>query len=162
LNVFFQEASSTTDVATLTAEDFHGGNIAAPVQITVTFDQISEAANQDLAHYVRHGELVITSVATFDSKLNRAPVVQLGERLVFKQFAPFFEDEKNKVTVEPLRERFFEVTKGLAEFPDVGKKPTKAAMIDALRSFEEARPEICESQRSTDHFYGVGRGEGEA
>jgi putative ATP-dependent endonuclease of the OLD family len=67
------------------------------------------------------------------------------------------------VTVEPLRERFFEVTKGLAEFPDVGKKPTKAAMIDALRSFVRgARPEICESQRSTDHFYGVGRGEGEA
>ena len=78
LNVFFQEASSATDVATLTAEDFHGGNTTAPVQITVTFDQISEAAKQDLAHYVRHGELVITSIATFDAQMNKAPVIQLA------------------------------------------------------------------------------------
>jgi putative ATP-dependent endonuclease of OLD family len=160
LNVFFQEASSATDVATLTAEDFHCGNTDASVQITVTFDQISEAAKTELAHYVRHGELVITSVATFDAQSKKAPVVQLGERLIFKKFAPFFEDEKNKVSVEPLRARFFEVIQGLDEFPDVGKKPTKAAMIDALRSFEEARPGICESQRSTDHFYGVGRVKG--
>jgi putative ATP-dependent endonuclease of OLD family len=160
LNVFFQEASSATDVAVLTAEDFHGGNTAAPVQITATFDQISEAAKQDLAHYVRHGELVITSVASFDAQLNKAPVIQLGERLVFKQFAPFFEDEKNKATVEPLRERFAQVIQGLPDFPDLGKKPAKVAMIEALRAFEEARPQICESQRSTDHFYGVGRVKG--
>jgi putative ATP-dependent endonuclease of the OLD family len=157
LNVFFQEASSGTDVSALTAEDFHGGATSNPVQITVTFNQISAAAQHDLAHYVRHGELVLTSIATFDAQSNKAPVVQLGERLVFKQFAPFFEDEKNKVTVEPLRERFFQVTSGVPDFPDVGKKPTKVTMIEALRAFEEARPEICESQRSTDHFYGVGR-----
>jgi putative ATP-dependent endonuclease of OLD family len=157
LNVFFQEASGGTDVAALTAEDFHGGDTTAPVQITVTFDQISAAAQNDLAHYVRHGELVLTSIATFDAGSNKAPVIQLGERLVFKQFAPFFEDEKNKITVEPLRERFLQVISGVPDFPDVGKKPTKAVMIEALRTFEEARPEICESQRSTDHFYGVGR-----
>lgn len=160
LNVFFQEASSATDVATLTAEDFHGGNTDIPVQITVTFDQLSDAAKEDLSHYVRHGELVVTSIAVFDAKTAKAPVIQWGERLVFKQFAAFFEDDKNKATVEPLRARFFEVTKGLADFPDIGKKPTKAAMIEALRSYEEARPEICESQRSTDHFYGVGRARG--
>lgn len=160
LNVFFQEASGATDVAALTAEDFHGGNTTSPVQITVTFDQISEAAKQDLAHYVRHGQLVITSVATFDPQTNKAAVAQWGERLVFKQFAPFFEDEKNKATVEPLRERFFQVIQGLPEFPDLGKKPTKVSMMEALRAFEEARPEICESQTSTDHFYGVGRVKG--
>src|ERR1700716_3929542 len=48
------------------------------VKITVTFDQISEAAKQDLAHYVRHGELVITSIATFDAQMNKAPVIQLA------------------------------------------------------------------------------------
>ncbi|MGL3104426.1 AAA family ATPase [Bradyrhizobium sp. BR 1432] len=157
LNVFFQEASSATDVATLTTEDFHGGNTDVPIQITVTFDQLSEAAKEALSHYVRHGELVITSVAVFDPQTAKAPVIQWGERLVFKQFAPFFEDDKNKTTVEPLRARFFEITKGLADFPDIGKKPAKAAMIDALRSYEEARPEICETQRSSDHFYGVGK-----
>jgi putative ATP-dependent endonuclease of OLD family len=160
LNVFFQEPMNSTEVAFLTVEDFHGGNTGEPVQITVTFDQLSEACKQDLAHYVRHGELVVTSIATFDSQLNKAPVVQLGERLVFKQFAPFFEDEKNKATVDPLRVRFGEVTKGLVDFPDIGKKPIKAAMMDALRAYEEARPDICESRRSNDHFYGVGRVKG--
>lgn len=160
LNVFFQEAGSATDVALLTAEDFHGGNTIAPVQITVTFDELSEAAKQDLSHYVRHGQLVVTSVATYDTHSSKAPVIQWGERHVFKQFAPFFEGDKDKLAVDPLRERFFQVIGGLADFPDMGKKPIKAAMIDALRAYEEARPEICESQRSTDHFYGVGRVKG--
>jgi putative ATP-dependent endonuclease of the OLD family len=161
LNVFFQEATSGTDASILTAEDFHGGNTGEPVQITVTFNQLNEEAIRDLAHYVRHGELVISSVAKFDPQSKKAPVVQWGEKLVFKQFAQFFEDEKNKTTVEPLRQRFSQVIAGLPDFPDMGKKPpTKVAMIEALRSYEEARPQLCESLRSSDQFYGVGRVKG--
>jgi energy-coupling factor transporter ATP-binding protein EcfA2 len=155
LNVFFQEASNATEVASLTREDFHSGNVDAPVEITVTFYKLTETAQKTLEHYVRHGELAVVSRATFDPVSQRAPVQQFGKRLVFAQFKPYFEDEKNKVLIEPLRARFNEVTSSLADFAVIGGKPSKIAMTAALRSYEEARPEICTPEESTDLFYGT-------
>jgi putative ATP-dependent endonuclease of the OLD family len=154
LNVFFQEASNATEVTSLTREDFHSGNIETPVEITVTFHKLSETAQKALEHYVRHGELAVVSRATFDSVSQKAPVQQFGKRLVFAQFKPYFEDDKNKALVEALRSRFSEVTSGLADFPAIGSK-TKTAMTAALRSYEEARPEICTPEESSDLFYGT-------
>jgi putative ATP-dependent endonuclease of OLD family len=95
LNVFFQEASSSTEVAALVKEDFHKGNTKEPVQITVTFDELSDAAKAALEHYVRHNELVVRAIATFDEETQRAPVEQKGERLLYKKYPPFFEDDRN-------------------------------------------------------------------
>jgi predicted ATP-dependent endonuclease of OLD family len=160
LNVFFQEASSPTAVTFLTKEDFHSGNTLEPVQITVTFGDLSERAKSELAHYVRHGHLVVTSVATFDEQTGRAAVQQFGERLVFRQFSPFFELEKNKGSVEELKQKFGEITMGLSDFTQPMGRLTKAAMVDALRLYEEARPQLCDYDRSSDHFYGASRGRG--
>jgi putative ATP-dependent endonuclease of the OLD family len=158
LNVFFQEPSSTTDVASLSIEDFHNGNTKAPVEITVTFYELPEHARQELSHYVRHNELIATAEAVFDPATGRAPVQRFGERLIFKKFAPFFEEEKNGAKVDPLRERFKEITEGIEGFPDVGAKPTKAVMMQALRDFEEANSDKCVPARSSDLFYGPTKG----
>ena len=160
LNIFFQETSNATDVTTLAAEDFHKGNTKSPVEITVTFNDLSEAAKEALGHYVRHDQLVVTTIATFDPLKGRAPVEQKGERFVFKQFAPFFEDEKNRATVEPLRARFSEVTASLTNFASIGTKPTKVAMIQALRDYEEKHEKLCTLERSDDKFYGASKGGG--
>lgn len=160
LNVFFQEHSSATDVTSLSAEDFHNGITKEPVEITVTFCGLSEQAKQDLSHYVRHNELIATVEAKFDLVTERAPVERYGERLIFEKFAPFFEDEKNKVKVDPLRKRFKEITEGVEEFPDLGAKPTKPAMITALQDYEEANQALCSPIRSTDLFYGATKGQG--
>ena len=83
LNVFFQEPSNTTDVASLTAEDFHNENTKDPVEITVTFCDLPKQAQQELSHYVRHNELIATAAAKFDFATGRAPVQRFGERLIF-------------------------------------------------------------------------------
>lgn len=160
LNVFFQENSSPTAVTHLVKEDFHGGSTSDPIQITVTFADLSDRAKSELAHYVRHGQLTVTSLATFDEQTQRATVQQFGERLVFRQFSPFFQLEKDRDsgTVAALKEKFVEVTIGLSDFPPRPGRLTKAAMLEALRTYEEARPEICEFDRSSDHFYGASRG----
>lgn len=159
LNLFFQEQSSATDVTVLSAEDFHNGNTKDPVEITVTFCDLSEQAKQKLSHYVRHDELIAMVEAKFDLATERAPVERYGERMIFKKFAPFFEDDKNKVKVDPLRERFKEVTAEVEDFPDLGAKPTKPKMIAALREYEEANLVLCESDRSNDLFYGATKGQ---
>lgn len=160
LNIFFQESSSATDVAVLAEEDFHNGNTKEPIEITVTFDELTDAAKDALSHYVRQGKLVVTAVAVFDTETRRAPVEQFGERLVFKQFSPFFVDEKNREPVDALRQRFTEVTAGLTDFPSQGTKPTKAAMTTALREYEENHEPLCQQERSSDKFYGAAKGGG--
>lgn len=158
LNVFFQEASSTTDVTSLTAEDFHNENTSDPVEITVTFCDLSTQTQHELNHYVRHNELIATAEARFNPGTGRAPVQRFGERLIFEQFAPFFEHEKNKEKVDTLRDCFREITEGLEGFPKLVGKPPKQQMIDALRTYEEANAGKCTPSRSSDLFYGTTRG----
>jgi putative ATP-dependent endonuclease of OLD family len=160
LNVFFQEASNSTEVTYLSREDFHAGNVESPVEITVVFDQLTDAAASSLEHYVRQSELAIISRAKFDPATQRATVQQYGKRLVFSQFKPYFEDEKNKALVDALRSRFTEVTAGLHDFASIGNKPTKVAMTAALREYEEARPDICTPEESSDLFYGTQKARG--
>ena len=158
LNVFFQEPSSTTDVTSLSAEDFHNGNTKEPVRITVTFSELSEKAQQELSHYVRHNELIATAEAKFNPESGYAPVQRFGERLIFKKFAPFFEDQKNKAKADQLRERFKEITDDISDFPDVGTKPSIPVMINSLRKYEEDNSDKCTPEPSSDLFYGTTKG----
>ena len=154
LNVFFQEPSSATNVSSLSAEDFHNGNTSDPVRITVTFSELSDKAQQEFSHYVRHNELIATAEARFDEEMSQAPVRRFGECLVFRKFAPYFEADKDKARADRLRELFKEVTEGVVGFPQVGPKPSKQKMIDSLRQYEEQNPDKCHLVPSSDLFYG--------
>lgn len=160
LNIFFQETSSATDVVHLIAEDFHNGKTSAPIEISVTFGSLTEKAKKELGHYVRHNKLSVTAVANFEEASGRAPVAQYGERLVYKKFSPFFERDKEGALVDDLRPVFFEVVKGVPDFPSVPSKPTKKLMLEALRNYEEAHHELCTPERGSDLFYGVEKARG--
>ena len=155
LNVFFQESQNATNVSHLVEEDFHNSNTDSPIEISVTFTDLSDAAKSDLDHYVRQNELVITAIAEYSPQSEKAKVEQFGERLIFKDFAEFFEAEKNKARVDDLRSIFEKITEGVDGFTSPSNSPTKAAMISALRSFEEANPELCTLERSGDQFFGT-------
>lgn len=160
LNIFFQEQNNATDVAVLTEEDFHNGDTKNPVEITVTFNDLSSLAKSELKHYVRHDELKISAVAVYDPALGKAPVQQFGIRQVYKKFTQFFDDDKSKASAEELKARFFEITKDVKDFPSIGSKPAKQVMIDALRAYEEKHPELCDPVPSSDLFYGATKGKG--
>jgi putative ATP-dependent endonuclease of the OLD family len=131
-----------------------------PLKFRLDFVDLSAAAKEALADYVRQDVLIATATATYDESRKQAPVKQIGERLVFPQFSPWFKAYNDKVLVEPLRLLFSEVTTGLADFPAIGRAPSKPAMLQALRKYEEERPELCTPERSDDQFYGVTRGKG--
>src|SRR4030042_784973 len=68
LNVFFGEFDIPgLDTRILGEEDFHIKNIGDPVEITITFSDLSPEARQELAHYVRHDQLVVSVQARFDA-----------------------------------------------------------------------------------------------
>ena len=156
LNVFFRNnASTATNVFTLSEEDFHHKRTGKPVKITLTFIDLSEEAKNDFKHYFRQGELTIFAKAAWDSENESAEVMQYGARRVIRKFAPFFEAEDNKAKVAELKEVYNKIR---IDFPDLPTASTKPAMIDALGSYEENNPGDCEMLDDSAQFYGWTKG----
>lgn len=156
LNVFFRETRhSRTSLVRLDAEDFHHRNTKDPVIITVTFDQLSEEAQNDFKEYFRQGKLIISAKAVWNEEDKCAEVTQYGMRLGMDDFRQFFRDEGDGATVADLKK----VYAGIREkHPELPAPTTKAAMIEALRTYEAARPDQCSEIPSNDDFYGFSRG----
>ncbi|MDR7866513.1 MAG: AAA family ATPase [Sporomusaceae bacterium] len=156
LNIFFRESQGTsTNLITLSKEDFHLLNTSNPIEIILTFVGLNEEAQADFADYYRQGKLVISAVATYNDKTESAEVKQFGQRMGMPQLKNFFEAEGDGAKVPELKAIYAELCKQL---PDLKAAGTKEAMITALREYEAARPEQCELIPSEDQFYGVSKG----
>ena len=58
LNLFFREMKdSKTDLVHLSKDDFHHKDVDSPIRVTLTFTDLSDAAEADLKDYVRQGKL---------------------------------------------------------------------------------------------------------
>ena len=156
LNIFFRETEhSNTDVSSLSEEDFHNRNIDDPIEITVTFNNLSSTAQETFAEYVRQGLLIITAKATFDKDTKTAKVEQFGQRMVMEQFKEYFKSDNDKATATRLREIYQSIRKDFPDLPDVS---VKGQMHDALRDYESNHPDQCVLVPSADQFYGFSRG----
>lgn len=156
LNIFFREtAESTLNLLELQEEDFHRHDTSQPVTVTVAFGGLSAEAETDFADYARQGELVVSAVAKFDPNTKRAPVLQYGQRKVIKAFARFFEADKERASASDLKDIYVALR---GEFPDLSEATTKPKMLEALRAYEEAHPDLAELLPSEDQFYGFSKG----
>ena len=157
LNLFFQESENLpTDLNKLEREDFHCKNTDDPIRITLTFEDLSDGAQDDLSDYVRQGELIVSARAAFDSNTGIARVKQYGQRIGMRAFAPFFEAAGHAgVLVKELREIYSDLRE---RYPDLPEVATKQKMADSLHEFESARPGDCETIPSQDEFYGFTKG----
>jgi putative ATP-dependent endonuclease of the OLD family len=153
LNVFFREqAAPGLDALKLTAEDFHEGDTSEPVRITLHFTDLSAAANDALAGYVRQGELVVTAEATFDPDVGVAPVRYFGQRLGMDAFRQYFGNEEAGLPAAEMATQYAALRQ---TFPELPTATSKAARHDALRAYEAARPGECSLIKSQDEFYGA-------
>ena len=156
LNVFFRESEgASTNLSQLDEEDFHHKNTSEPIRITVTFDDLSDQAEEDFSDYARQGKLTVSAVARFNDQNGKAEVRQYGQRLGMQAFANFFSLHESKATVPELRPVFAELEK---EFSDLPSASTKVAMANALRAYETEHPDKCEFIPSEDQFYGFSKG----
>jgi predicted ATPase len=156
LNVFFRETdNATTDLVSLDIEDFHRKETADPIEITVTFADLSEDAKRDFADYVRQEKLIVSAIAKFDPETKKADVKQYGQRMGMADFQEFFRALGDGKKVAELKEIYLQLRGKYGDLPAPGSKD---AMIDALRAYETARQEQCVLIPSEDQFYGVSRG----
>lgn len=141
LNVLFRYSTdSVTNLTTLEEEDFHQKDTSNPVEVTAVFTDLSAEAQADFANCYRQGKLIISAIGVWDPVTRTAPVKQYGERLVLVEFAPFFKAEGDGVLVPELRQHYTSIR---SAFPDLPPPGTKAAMIDALRDYENKHPNEC-------------------
>ena len=159
LNIFFRHTEdASTDVTALTSEDFYLHDTTVPIKITVTFSELTKDAEDDFKDYVRQGKLVISAIATFDPKMNRAEVKQFGQRFGMVAFKPFFKSYGDGASAKDLQQSFEILEKGFPELAAKKSKKTKDAMYHTLRDFEAEQPGACELIPSEDQFYGISRG----
>ncbi len=156
LNVFFRETeTSPLNLSQLQPEDFHRKNTSDPIEITVTFTGLSQAAEHDLSDYVRHGRLIVSAVAHYDNVNGKAIVKQYGQRLGIPAFSPYFEAVKKQARVADLKTLYKEIREQHTGLPEPG---VKDAMTKALHEYESARRDECEPIPSEDQFYGFTKG----
>lgn len=156
LNVFFRQyKDSKTDLSKLSEDDFHHKNTAMPIEITVTFKDLSEEAKADLSDYVRQDSLIVTAKAEYDDGTGNAEVKQYGNRLGITEFRKWFEAEKDKCSVADLKSVYTSIQ---GVFPILRSASTKADMRNALIEYESMNPNLCSLIPSEDQFYGVSKG----
>ena len=156
LNVFFRQyKDSQTDLSKLIKDDFHHKNIDEDIKITVTFCDLSVKAKEDLSHYVRQDKLIVAAVAKYNPETEQAEVKQFGERLGFKDFKVFFEEEKKGTGVKELKELY---SKFQEKYFDLPKATTKPDMVSTLHKYEASKTQECILLQSDDQFYGITKG----
>lgn len=158
LNIFFRETeSSSISLSNLEKEDFHNGNVGDPIEITVIFENLTEAAKSDFSQYYRHGQLIVTAKAIFDPSTSVAAVKQYGNRLAMRDFAPFFKAVGDGAKVSELQAIYGSIRDSFSDLPTA---KTRDAMTSALHEYEMSRPDECILIPSEDQFYGVSQGQG--
>ena len=153
LNVFFQErASSSTDVSKLSIEDYYSGDPTKPIKITLTFNELSDAAQVELDTYVRNGELVVTAEAVFDHVIGFGQVRHFGQRFGMEKFRQFFDKMKDGASATDLNSIYKDLQGLFTDLPAARSKDDKA---DALRLYESEHLSECVQIPSADSFYGI-------
>lgn len=156
LNVFFRNtATASTNMVTLGREDFHHCDTTKPISITLTFDELSAEAKEDLRHYVRQGQLVVSAKAVWNNSTQSAEVRQFGSRLVMADFAPYFAAVDAGAKAAELAEIYEKLR---LQFTDLPKATTGPARIAALSSYEESHPNLAELIEDTAQFFGFTKG----
>jgi energy-coupling factor transporter ATP-binding protein EcfA2 len=159
LNIFFRNLESApTDLSSLVPEDFHLQDTNKPIEIAVTFTELSDEAKADFKEYVRQDRLTISAVAVFDPATGYADVKQYGLRLGMESLKPFFKALGDGVLVKDLQAIFSDLQLADPDLAALKLKTTKDAMVSGLHAYEESKPGACVLIPSEDQFYGFSRG----
>lgn len=152
LRVFFGDSpGAAADFTRLQKDDFHNRDTSRNIVVSLTFTELEKEAQDEFINYVRHEQLVVSAVATWNDASNTAEIKRFGERLAMKDFAEFFKADGDGKRVDELKAIYVKIRESCPQLPVPG---SKAAMKSALNDFESAHPDLCELSRSEDLFYG--------
>lgn len=152
LNVLFRnKADVSTDIQVLTKDDFHNRETNLPIEIRGTFGDLTDAAKEQLHHYVRNDKLIFTAKAVWDETKGGAEVMQYGARLGMEEFKPFFEAHKAKKGATEVNRLYADLQSKYHDLINARSMDDKA---EILKAYEGDHRELCSLIDSEDQFFG--------
>ena len=151
LNLFFSHSHLlTTPARTPALYDFHKGDSSVPIEITLTFTDLSQQAKTVLADYVRSDTLSVTAEVHMDEGSAKVTVTHFGERRGIESFRRCFTliDSGSATDVKN------EYARLQSERPGLNAYRSKDQAREALLEYERLHPADCSLIRSKDNFYG--------
>ena len=149
-----EEDSSVPKTNFLEKGDFCFENVSTPIEIKITFADLTSEEEEDFAHYARQGKLIVMAKAEFDPVQDRAEVLRIGFRLGMEEFRKFFEAIEDGALVRDLKEIYEEYRE---TFPALPAVKTKDSIISALHEYEENNRDKCTEIPSGSLFEGFSK-----
>jgi len=138
--------------AKYTEDDFYNKNITQPIEIAVTFSDLTAGESKLFSKYIGDSEMIVEKVLSWPMKAGS----QKYYGIIFKN--PDFDSFRNAKGIPELRSRYKELREGdYRDLPDYSNKDTALA---ALQNWEENNPNKCKRRRDDGQFFGfeeVGR-----
>lgn len=158
LNIFFFEDDlSVPDKNYLEKTDFTNQKTKNPIEIKVTFGDLSLKAEEDFSHYLRHKKLIVSAIARYDEATGRAKIERFGSRLGLEIFIPFHKADKKGALVADLKEIYNGIKKANPKL-DLPAPVSKLKMIESMRECEKQNREQLVEIPSSDLFEGFTKG----
>lgn len=134
--------------APVTEEDFHGRDTSKPIEITVTFAQLSEEAAKQFGDYVRDDQLEVTKVLPIDGR-----EAYHGVRLQH----PDFQEVRQAGGRREVNSAYREFRKR-AEWSELPPASSADAVESALATWESNNPDKCVPSRDNGQFFSFAKG----
>lgn len=148
LNIFFGEVSASD----IDERDWFNRDASHPIEIELTFDDLTTHEEKEFDHYFRDGKLVFMAEISAQRELK-----YVGWRMVLADFKEFFKQKDEGALKEELLEIYNNLRNTHQHLPKV---TTKTAAIDAATAYEKAADsDDKELVKSSHNLYGgTGRG----
>lgn len=130
----------------LDADDFYGRDQSNPVEIELTFDQLSPAAVDHFGDRVREGRLIVTRV--FDTTTSSGRYY--GSVLQNPDFAPI----RAHMTANPKRDAYRQLKSTNPAYADLPNAPSAVVVEENLIAWEEAHADQLVLSRDDGQFFG--------
>lgn len=141
-----------TPVAKYEKDDFYEGRTDSPIEITITFGELSDEENSAFSNYVHNDELKVIKVMEYPSRKDTQSYH--GLRLLNKDFLI----AKRASNAEELKKEYVTLKMKYKELPEAR---TKSQIIEALEQWEKDHVDRCNLMRDEHQFFGykeVGEG----
>ncbi len=129
--------------STITEEDFHGRDASNPIEITVTFSDLSDGAAETFSGYVRDNQLAVTKVLPLDGR-----GTYHGVRLQH----PDFREVRQAGGKREINSAYREFRKR-PEWTDLPSASSADAVESALTTWEADNPDECVPTRDSGQFF---------
>ena len=143
LRVFYENAAGS-----LSADDFHGRTVAHPIDITLTWEDLTDAARDRFESYLQGDTLSVTYRVTHAAS-GRPKGTYHGHGLRHEPFQGI-RSETGKVAQKALYNAF----RMASDYADLPAARTADAAVEALSAWEAAHPDRCERQSDDGQFFG--------